>query len=46
MAELFANNGDLNQMLHLGASDLGLLCLPLTLLGISRLKWVKVVNVQ
>ena len=46
MAKLFANNGGLDQMLHSVASDLGLLCLPLTLLGISRLKWVKVVNVQ
>ena len=27
-------------MLHSAASDLGLHCLPNTLLGVSRLKWV------
>ena len=41
---LFANSGDLDQMLHSAASDLGLRCLPTALLrvggGVSRLKWV------
>ena len=42
MAELFANSGDPDQTQHSAASDLGLHCLPNTLLGISRLQWVKV----
>ena len=33
MAKLFANSEDPNQMLHSAASDLGLHCLPITLLG-------------
>ena len=41
MVELFANGGDPDQTLHSAASDLGLHCLPVTLLGISRLQWVK-----
>ena len=41
MIELFANNRDPDQMLHSVASDLGLQCLPITLLGVSRLQWVK-----
>ena len=36
MAELFANSGDPDQMLHSVASDLGLHCLLITLL-----QWVK-----
>ena len=36
MAELFADSGGPDQM-----SDLGLHCLPVTLLGVSRLQWVK-----
>ena len=40
MVELFSNSGDPDQMLHSAASDLGLHCLPVTLLGISRLQWV------
>ena len=40
MAKLFANSRDPDQMLLSAASDLGLLCLPITLLGVSRLKWV------
>ena len=40
MVELFANSGDPDQMLHSAASDLGLHCLPVTLLRISRLQWV------
>ena len=41
MAELFANSGDPDQMPHSTASDLGLHCLQKTLLGVSRLQWVK-----
>ena len=41
MARLFANSGDPDQMPHSAASDLDLHCLPITLLGVSRLKWVK-----
>ena len=40
MVELFANSGDPDQMPHFVASDLGLHCLPITLLGVSRLQWV------
>ena len=40
MGKLFANNGDPDQTLHSAASDLGLHCLPVTLLGVSRLQWV------
>ena len=39
--EIFANSGDPDQTLH---SDLGLHCLPSTLLGISRLQWVKLMT--
>ena len=41
MVELFANSGDPNQMPHSVASDLGLLYLQITLLGVSRLQRVK-----
>ena len=41
MAKLFANSGDPDQMPHSAASDLGLHCLPITLLWVSRLQWVK-----
>ena len=42
MAKLFANSGDPYQMLHSGASDLGLHCLPIyTLLGVSSIKKIK-----
>ena len=41
-AKLFANSGDPDQMLCSAASDLGLHCLPITLLWVSRLQWVKV----
>ena len=37
MTELFENSGDPDQMLQSAASDLGLYCLPITLLGVSRL---------
>ena len=40
MVELFANSGDPDQMLPRVASDLGLHCLPVTLLGFPRLQWV------
>ena len=36
MAKLFANSGDPDQMPHSAASDLGLHCLPITLLAVSR----------
>ena len=35
MVELFANSGDPDQMPRSVASDLGLHCLPITLLGVS-----------
>ena len=41
MVEVFANSEDPDQMQHSTASDLGLHCLPVTLLGVSRLQWVK-----
>ena len=40
MAKLFANSGDPDQTPHSMASDLGLHCLPITLLRVSRLQWV------
>ena len=42
MAEVFANSEDANQMPHSAVSDLGLHCLPITLLGVSRIQWVKI----
>ena len=44
--KLFANSGDLDQMQQNMASDLGLLCLPFTLLGVSRLQWVKKIKYE
>ena len=41
MAKLFANSGDPDQTPCSVVSDLGLHCLPITLLRISRLQWVK-----
>ena len=41
MAKLFANSEDPDQTPRSAASDLGLHCLPITLLRISRLQWVK-----
>ena len=41
MVKLFANSEDPNQMVHSAAFDLGLQCLPITLLGVSRLQWVR-----
>ena len=40
MAKLFANSGDPDQTPHSAASDLGLHCLLITLLRVSRLQWV------
>ena len=40
MVELFANSGDPDQTTLSAASDLGLHCLPVTLLGVSRIQWV------
>ena len=40
MAKLFANSGDPDQMPRSAASDLGLHCLPITRLRVSRLQWV------
>ena len=44
MVELFANSGDLDQTPHSVVSDLGLHCLPITLLGVFRLQWVQVLT--
>ena len=44
MAKLFANSGDHDQTPRFAASDLGLHCLPFTLLRVSRLQWVKVLK--
>ena len=41
MIELFANSGEPDQTLHSASSDLGLHCLPVTLLGVSRLQLFK-----
>ena len=41
MVELFANSGDPDQTPRSAASDLGLHYLPITLLWVSRLQWVK-----
>ena len=41
MAKPFAHSGDSDQTPHSAASGLGLHCLPITLLGVSRLQWVK-----
>ena len=46
MAKLFANSGDPEQTPHSAASDLGLHCLPSTLLRVSRLQWVKMLKVE
>ena len=45
MATLFANSGDPDQTPRSAASDLGLHCLPITLLRVSRLQWVKYVRI-
>ena len=40
MGKLFANSEDPDQTPRSAASDLDLHCLPITLLGISRLQWL------
>ena len=40
MLEPFVNNGAPDQTPSYAASDLGLHCLPITLLGVFRLQWV------
>ena len=40
MAKLFANSGDPDQTPRTVVYDLGLHCLPITVLGVSRLQWV------
>ena len=42
--ELFANSGDPDQTPRSVTSDLGLHCLPITLLGGSRLQYVNQKN--
>ena len=39
-AKLFANSGDPDHTPRSAASDLGLHCLPITRLGVSRLQWL------
>ena len=46
MAKLFANSGGSDQMPHSAASDLGLHCLPITLLRVSRLQCVNSPKIQ
>ena len=41
MVELFGKSGDPDLTLCSAESSLGLHCLPVTLLGVSRLQWVK-----
>ena len=41
MAKLFANSGGPDQTPRSAASDLGVHCLPSTLLRVSRLQWVR-----
>ena len=41
MAKPFANSGDPDQTPRSAASDLDLHCLPVTLLRVSRLQWIK-----
>ena len=41
MAKLFANSGDPDQTRCSVESDLGLHCLPIALLGVSRQQWVR-----
>ena len=46
MVELFAYSGDHDQKLHSVVSDLGLHCLSITHLKVSRLQWVNLANTQ
>ena len=43
MVELFANSGDPEQTPYSATSDLGLHCVPVTLLRVSRLQWVNTI---
>ena len=45
MAEVFANTEDPDQTPHSVVSDLGLHCLPVTFLGVSRLQLVKEIQI-
>ena len=42
MAKLFANSEDPDQTPGSAVSDLGLHCLPVTVLQVSRLQWVNI----
>ena len=44
MAKLFPNSGDPDQMPRSAAFDLGLHCLPIIILRVSRLQWVNTYN--
>ena len=46
MGELFASRGDPDQTPCSAVSDLGLHCLPVTLLRVSSLQWVKRYNMD
>ena len=46
MVKLFANSGDPDQILHSAKSDQGLHCLPITLLGFSRLNLVTYIEIN
>ena len=46
MVELFANSGDPDQMPPSAVSDLGLHCLPYSLLRVSSLQCVKVTEAE
>ena len=41
MVELFVNSEDPDQTPHSAASDLDLHCLPITIVGVYRLQWIK-----
>ena len=43
MAKLFANSRDPEQTPHSAVSDLGLHCLPIILLWVSRLQWINII---
>ena len=44
MAELFANSGNPDQTPPSAAYDLGLHCLPIILLRVSQIQWVRIVQ--
>ena len=46
MAKPFANSGDPDQIPHSALSDLGLHCLLLTLLRVSRQQWVMYTGIR